>query len=508
MKRIYLIFLIINTVTLIYSQSVWTGNAAVSGDKEFESYYSAESATGKYLGASNSFPGSTEVTVTNPRNGKSVSVSIVKRLSQPGLFLVLSPEAGNAIELPDDDILNVEVIVRRKNEQIFSSYSEDKPYSDDPDLNPSAEIIADSSAGEQTSLDDLDSSISSIEKLTEPGIAPPVETGVNEYIPPVVSNNEGIVFDEGYDPLAVLGEEGGSKSSEQGETVTIVDEGNSPVESAESDWEPEVPLPETYDSTDLPDSYLDDFPQDAIMASPKVIGETPEREIYSDPINTSIALAEPEMIESDLVEPEIVDDEFLNADIDDLLFVENPEKEPVIIEPEIEEFVVSEPADEPLVTESEEIVVVEPELSIEEPEVVLAEPEEIDPENVIYFLTPGDFRPPPKSENKKEKEKEKVKEKEIIALPVERSELEEMIVTELHNGGSYLQLGTYGSVDLLYSQIKQINDAYPSIVLTMGAEDNKLYKLLIGPISHDEKGIILTRFRTQGYSDAFLYRPR
>ena len=604
MKRISLILILICAATVLFSQSVWTGNAAVSNEKEFESYYSEDSATGKYLGASNSFPGSTEVTVTNPRNGKTVSVSIVKRLSQPGLFLVLSPEAGDEIELPDDDILNVEVVVRRKNEEIFSNYSDDLPYSEDPDLNPSAELAPESVFTEDTSADlaELTAAKEVEEEIApEPEIEAPVESSVNEYIPPVVLNSEGTPYEEGYDPLVLI--EGEEESGQPEEVVEIVDEPELLAESIMSTVsEPAVPLPDTYDETDLPESYEPELLEETVIdSSPEVVGVSPESESFSNTLENSPIVAEPELMESELVEtgiiePEDLDSEFMEAGIDDLLITETAEQEPeieqpelsdlliaepeieelefeevVIAEPEIEEIVVPETSivepgsivaetfdsesiesviiepdvSEPIVSDSEvakpfvvEPIVIEPDVfesivsdtEVSEPDVIepevtepiVIEPEvsesvviapetvvpEETPENVIYFLTPGDFRPPPQSEEKKEKEKEKVKEKTIVALPVERSKLEEMIVTELRNGGSYLQLGTYGSMEVLYTQIERISEAYPSIVLTMGEEDNQLYKLLIGPISRDEKGIIMTRFRSMGYGDAFLYSPR
>ncbi|MBI9100296.1 MAG: hypothetical protein JEY91_17570 [Spirochaetaceae bacterium] len=510
MKRICLILILINAAVLLTGQSVWTGNAAVSIQKEFESYYSDDSATGRYLGASNSFPGSTEVTVTNPRNGKSVSVSIVKRLSQPGLFLVLSPEAGKAIDLPDDDILNVEVVVRRKNEGIFNSYSDDLPYSEDPDLNPSAEIVAETSTETSGELPQSEASITAQPVVTqseqEPEIEvePPAQTDVNEFIPPVVMNNEGTLYEEGYDPLVILEGEEDSEKSVPGEIVEIIDDPQALADAITgSVSEPDIPLPETYDETDLPGTYEPELMRDT------VIGMTPEEEDSGEILDSSVILAEPGRLE-----PEELGTSFTEAGIDDLLITETADKEPEVSEtlvpvPEI----IESGTDDQIVTETliEEPVVIEP--VVTEP-IVTAPAEEPDeeelPENVIYFLTPGDFRPPPQQERKeeKEKEKEKVKEKTIVALPVERSELEGLIVSELHNGGSYLQLGVYKSVDVLYSQIEQINDAYPSIVLTVPSGEEQLYKLLIGPISRDEKGIVMTRFRSSGYGDAFLYTPR
>lgn len=513
MKRICLIFILFSAAGLLFAQSVWTGNAAVSTEKEFESYYSEDGSLGKYLGASNSFPGSTEVIVTNPRNGKSVSVSIVKRLSQPGLFLVLSPEAGDAINLPDDDILNVEVVVRRKNDEVFNNYTDDLPYSEDPDLNPSAELAIDSPS------EDVDYR-SGTPATEEPEIVAPVATSVNEYIPPVVLNEEGTLYEEGYDPL-VLMESSEEEDSEPEEIFEIIDD---PLVLAEaitsSGSELDIPLPERYDESDLPDSYAA-----AGIPEEKPFGKENAAETVLIPSDPGV------------LKPEELGTDFLEADIDDLLITGVMAVEPENTEtaaPEISEIIresegvdemglgdlfLAEPVfDQPIVDaliEDIEPIVIIPELETELKTQIESEEEEAlvegsvleNPENVIYFLTPGDFRPPPLSEDKRDKEKEKVKEKTIVPLPVERSELEDMIVTELRNGGFYIQLGTYSSVDILYSQIEQISDSYPSIVLTVGNREEQIYKLLIGPISRDEKGVVLTRFRGLGYGDAFLYTP-
>lgn len=492
MKRIYLILIIMGAAVLS-AQSVWTGNAAVSSEREFESYYSENSSDGKFLGASNSFPGSTEVTVTNPRNGKSISVLIVKRLSQPGLFLVLSPEAGQAIALPNDDILNVEVVVRRKNEEVFNKYTDDKPYSDDPDLNPSAELAVNSVGDESSGSSENPVPASSVEETeSEPELEAPVETSVNEYIPPVVLNNDGTPYDEGYNPLILL-ESDKENSSEPEEIVEIIDDPRVLMDAITSTVaEPDIPLPERYVESDLPETY------DTYDREGEISGT-----VVDDVSALTLVPAEPGVLK-----PEDLDPEFMDADINDLLLSDSVEV--AVSEPIIEETIIPETveSDVALISPEEEmeLIVIEPEVS--EPIVVIPETIVEPPGTVIYFLTPGDFRPPPQSEEKKEKEKEKVKEKKIVPIPVERSKLEELIVTELHNGGSYLQVGTYSSVDILYSQIEQISDSYPSIVLTMGERENQLYKLLIGPISRDEKGVVMTRFRSSGFNDAFLYSPR
>ena len=240
---------------------------------------------------------------------------------------------------------------------------------------------------------------------------------------------------------------------------------------------------------------MDVEPEKTETAAPEISEIMMESETVGEEGFGDLFIAEP-VFDQPIVEA-VIDDVFIpQPEEAEMSVLENIEDiEPIVIIPELN------PELEPEIAFVAEI---EPEA-----EATLVEDSVIeDPENVIYFLTPGDFRPPPPSEEKRDKEKEKVKEKTIVALPVERSELEDMIVSELRNGGYYLQLGRYSSVDVLYSQIEQISDSYPSIVLTEGNREDQTYKLLIGPISRDEKGVVMTRFRGLGYGDAFLYTPR
>ncbi|MBN2655844.1 MAG: hypothetical protein JXR86_02185 [Spirochaetales bacterium] len=623
MKRIFLTSLIISTALFLYGQSVHFGTTAVSGDDEFKSYYSEERSTGSNLGASNSFPVNTIVTVTNPGNGKAVSVTIVKRLRSPGLFLVLSPEAGEALSFPEKDVLDLQVVENRINEEALTDYAEDRAFSRDPDVNPSAElaeaveetlsepVLTGPAVTEETvpeevqAIDATEAAVESpadftdeIELASIPAESDSIEpeADIDEYIPPVVLDSEGSFYETGYDPLVLL--ESGEKMAPAGDEESVLQE--------------ELPLPEEFSDSDLPETFEPDWP-----AEQSDIAEEPVSPIAEEPVIT----LESEDLESDLFNPS-VDDLLIfepvkpeneetgtglaDADVSEPAVGELPEnlRETIVmvpdlgIEPEIletavlnEPFVsvpVTEELEEPEVISyipddgtgssgslNDDIALYEPEENIEfetfpdEPAVIEMEedfvevaevpekkpekkpekekapavveeilvpvPEEVgevivaapaeetepfiereeltmtspveEPEgNVIYFLTPGDFRPPPKSEVKPEPDKVP-EEKTVEPKMVERSELEHLIVRELHNGGSYLQLGTYSDVEVLYSTIKSINESYPAIVLTMGSGNNQLYKLLIGPITRDEKGIVVTRFRSLGYGDAFLYSP-
>jgi hypothetical protein len=122
-------------------------------------------------------------------------------------------------------------------------------------------------------------------------------------------------------------------------------------------------------------------------------------------------------------------------------------------------------------------------------------------ENVIYFLTPSDFRPPTGPVPVRE-EKE-----DIIPVLVDRSALEDYIVANLNNGSSYIQLGAYSSPESIYSEIEAIEARYPMVVWTENRAGGTVYKLLIGPLTRDETGVLSYRFRDSGYADLFLYKP-
>ena len=139
MKKVLLILLAVALAATIFlsAQSEWEGTTAMARYGEFPS-------SGLY-GASNSFPRNTLVEVENLENGNSVTVMIVNRLDDPGLFLLLSREAAEKIGIQDDRMVRTRIVLA-DNTSRLSVESADRPYSDDPDLNPGA-------AGELSFLD-------------------------------------------------------------------------------------------------------------------------------------------------------------------------------------------------------------------------------------------------------------------------------------------------------------------------------------------------------------------
>ena len=376
--RITLIGLLL-TLGLVWSvaaEPVWSGNASVDST-EFINFVEDT----PLAGASSSFTRNTVVEVTNPQNGRTIEVTIVKRAPRPGVFLVLSGQAGEALDFPADQVIPVQVrVVVDKEESGYDSRFE----SSDPDVNPAVNLP--------------DSEASAL-------------------VPP--------------DPeaAAVSGDVSAAPSpTESGEVL-----------SADTDMGDAAP--ET-------DSFLDEPVPVPLPAEPEELlvleEEAPEE-----------GAALPEETEESV--PEITEEEPAPA-----------------------------AADNPVIDSIAEV-----------PAEMI--PENLDEDNVIYFLTPSDFRPPV--------DPVETVEEEIVPVYVERDVLEDQIADQLKNGSSYIQLGAYTSAEIVYSEMESIASRYPMIVWTDKVDDKTVYKLLIGPLTSDETGVLVYRFRAGGYPDLFLYKP-
>ncbi len=261
-----------------------------------------------------------------------------------------------------------------------------------------------------------------------------------------------------------------------------------PGETAEAEAEAETEI-----TAEADESY-DPF-SDEILAVPspgddlRVVRE-PEEVEELEPEPEAVAEAEElpadDFIPEEYMTPEEAESGFFAA------VPEEVSDETAYPEEAAETAVAEEPAEEP-----ETPVAVVPETV--EPSVIEELPAG---DNVIYFLTPSDFRPPTQpivTENETE---------EIVPVLVERDVLEGYIVEHLKNGSSYIQLGAYSSPESIYSEILSIGERYPMVVWTENRGGKVLYKFLVGPLSKDETGVLSYRFRESGYPDLFLYTPR
>jgi hypothetical protein len=111
--------------------SFWDGNAALQrGDSTFEAGLFA---------ASNSFPENTQIVIVNATTGKSVTVTVTKRIDgQSDILVLLSPPAAAAIGISQGTLASVRVTVAEPKAVASASPKSDQNLSQDPDLNPGA----------------------------------------------------------------------------------------------------------------------------------------------------------------------------------------------------------------------------------------------------------------------------------------------------------------------------------------------------------------------------------
>lgn len=133
MKKILpVIVLFVFVAVYVFGQSIWEGSVAVSRYGDFPQ-------TG-YYAASNAFDRNSIVKVTNITNGKSIEVIVVSRLDDPGLFMLLSPEAGNALAIPQGEVVQVKASPGSRQGQLLSNLHQDNIRDPDPDANPETTI--------------------------------------------------------------------------------------------------------------------------------------------------------------------------------------------------------------------------------------------------------------------------------------------------------------------------------------------------------------------------------
>ncbi|MCK5737212.1 MAG: SPOR domain-containing protein [Spirochaetaceae bacterium] len=108
----------------------------------------------------------------------------------------------------------------------------------------------------------------------------------------------------------------------------------------------------------------------------------------------------------------------------------------------------------------------------------------------VFFLTPSDLRPPDVETDV-----------ENVPTPVLASYIPVA-------GKSYVQVGAYGSREVLDESLDYLQSIAPGYPLSMDSVTDKgrtVYKLLIGPLTPAETGIVLKTARSSAFPDAFFY---
>jgi cell division septation protein DedD len=77
-------------------------------------------------------------------------------------------------------------------------------------------------------------------------------------------------------------------------------------------------------------------------------------------------------------------------------------------------------------------------------------------------------------------------------------------ISSLIPGAYYVQLGTFSESDSVNQVLSDVGPAYPLKVHSSPSSSDPRYRVLLGPVNIGEGSALLQRFKTNGYSDAFI----
>jgi hypothetical protein len=81
------------------------------------------------------------------------------------------------------------------------------------------------------------------------------------------------------------------------------------------------------------------------------------------------------------------------------------------------------------------------------------------------------------------------------------SDFSELAANTLESGAYYVQIAVLTNEGTIRNILAAYGAAYPMALAEIAS---KTYRVLVGPLTADECGVVLARFRSKGYADAFL----
>jgi hypothetical protein len=78
------------------------------------------------------------------------------------------------------------------------------------------------------------------------------------------------------------------------------------------------------------------------------------------------------------------------------------------------------------------------------------------------------------------------------------------LAKSLEKAKYYLQVGAFANPRSAKKAIEDVAKGYQVTVVPESGKDRSVYKVFVGPLKEDEKGLLLYLFRSKGYKDAFI----
>lgn len=478
------------------------------------------------------------ISVTNLLTKSTVDILVIGALDpSEGVAILLSPESASLLGLEKGG--NNVVKITKRSGQLDEQVSGTAVIGGGTYENPGETgEIEDEFETENESENESESVLESVEETVEP------ETEVlsdETEIPEEEISSEEIVETEEENETDLSSEE--DEIPEESEEVLLPEEES--VSGDEFDYSSGDS--ENDSDEDISERVEDDFvpevvPEDEEAEKPSEPEDEDEKDDDESPLYESVSedelpdVASAEPFEEDIYEidePEVTE---LSGTRED----EN-EKEPLIEEPSSESVEaenlseLSEIEEETSETENSERFFEEPELEeLENEEDFSApEPENEDESEESYepiILVPSDMNPPERlyssqeslkeSENEGENAENDVKteipessgmnalnepEENRTASESSKNSWEDKVLeseASLEKSKWYIQIAVLADFSNISSLVEKYGEDYPLVLVP--SSNGKGYRILVGPLSVDEYGTVLNRFRSYGFKDAFL----
>ena len=524
--------IIFSGISLSAQETYWEGGISISP-------YGMLPRTGLYA-ASNAFSQDTKVKVTNTETGKTVEVRVVERLDDPQLFMLVSPEAGEALGIREDEVVRGTVSpAKEKDGMVTGDFAQERAFSPDPDRNPSAAVTGTGAVDDSEGLavledylkDEEAEEAEEAETAAEGPVEGPAEIVAEEAEtaaeePEATRVREAATDEEGPEvsPPTPESPKAAAASREAGAAAGPEADITRPEVAALAAPVPELPEP---------DVRRGDRPEKVSLPEEKEPAKGPlgsaVAPLFVQERDTSYSPQAPlppeEIGERKGPQASLAyDDEYPLSDIEAfaaaqprLPEAEKSRAELAKVSPKEEDFQVTtlhtprlreEERDE----EAEEAQETKDmaEAPAEEPaEQQAEEPGDI-PEGAELALTPAEERPPeagPDKTPEQEPEAERAaKESRRRERPFGEDLAAEAKLTEkLTSSSYYLQLAAYQELKTAKELAAKLLPRYP-VTIYNGKGETFPYKVMVGPLNEDESGAMLYSFTSRGYRDAFLRR--
>lgn len=267
--------------------------------------------------------------------------------------------------------------------------------------------------------------------------------------------------------------------------------------------------------------------------------EAPAEEAF-DADELSELPAEEEPLEEETFEEEAPAEEPAEEEFEEEALAEEAEEEDIPAEESFEEEAEEEkPAEEAFLADElgdlPGAFVPEEEAEEEELEELEEEAEEVEEseEYEAIVLVPVDSNPPESDSDEvediiAEDELESIEEESLEAAPVEINQSISVITNapivedkpeatsydkyivpslkDLESGKYYIQIAVYGNDENILEVINKYGTNYPITIVPMAGGKTK--QVLVGPVTMDEYKVVLERFKSYGFKDAFLRKVR